>query len=133
MAKIEKFEDIEAWKEARILCKSILLLTEKEKFSKNYSLKDQILRSSGSIMDNIAEGFDRGGKKEFVQFLYISKSSSSETKSQLYRALDFGYITQKEFESNYESCSLIAKMIMGLIKYLSKSEFKDQKSYLKEL
>jgi four helix bundle protein len=132
MATIEKFENIDAWKEARKLCFSIHLLTEKEPFSKNFSLKDQILRSSGSAMDNIAEGFDRGGKKEFIQFLYISKASVSETKSQLYRALDFGYITKNEFDTNYESCNKIAMMIMGFIKYLSNTEYKGQKYSLRK-
>lgn len=133
MATIEKFEDIDAWKEARMLCKVIFELTQKEQFSKNFSLKDQILRSSGSVMDNIAEGFDRGGKKEFIQFLYISKASLSETKSQLYRAFDFGYISKEEFEMNYNNCSKIAMMLMGFIKYLSKSNYKGQKYSLREL
>lgn len=127
MATIEKFEDIDAWKKARELCKSIHLLTKNNLFSKDFSLKDQILRSSGSIMDNIAEGFDRGGKKEFIQFLYIAKASVSETKSQLFRALDFNYITQEDFEKNYRFCNEIAMMIMGFIKYLSTTVLKGQK------
>ena len=121
MATIEKFEDIDAWKKARELCKSIHLLT------KDFSLKDQILRSSGSIMDNIGEGFDRGGKKEFIQFLYKAKASVSETKSQLFRVLDFNYITQYDFEKNCRFCNEIAIMIMGFIKYLSTIVLKGQK------
>jgi len=124
MATIERFEDLEVWQKARELCKKIFLLTEKEMFSRDFSLKDQIKRSSGSGMDNIAEGFERGGKKEFIQFLYISKSSIAETKSQLYRALDYNYITQSEFDETYADCNDIAKMLMGLIKYLDKSEYK---------
>ncbi len=124
MATIKRFEDLEVWKKARELCKKIFALTLKEKFSKDYSLKDQIKRSSGSIMDNITEGFERGGKKEFIQFLYIAKSSAAETKSQLYRSLDYGYITDIEFKETYNECNDISKMIMGLIKYLNKSEYK---------
>ena len=124
MATIEKFEDLEVWRKARELCKKIFLLTQKEKFPKDFSLKDQIKRSSGSGMDNIAEGFERGGKKEFIQFLFIAKSSLAETKSQLYRALDYGYITNNEFDETYKECNDIAKMIMGLIKYLKRTEYK---------
>ncbi|MFO7828170.1 MAG: four helix bundle protein [Bacteroidales bacterium] len=127
MATIEKFEDLEVWKKARELCKLIHKYTLKDSFAKDFSLKDQIKRSSGSVMDNIAEGFDRGGKKEFIQFLFISKSSSSETKSQLYRALDYGYINQEEFEVAYNKCSEIASMETGLINYLKNSPYKGKK------
>ncbi len=93
MATIKRFEDLEIWQMARQLCKEIFDLTFHEKFMKDFSLKDQIRRSSGSIMDNIAEGFERGGNKEFKQFLSIAKGSSGETKSQLYRAYDRNYFT----------------------------------------
>lgn len=118
MATIEKFEDLEVWKKARELCKKVFLLTQKEQFSKDFSLKDQ-RRSLGSVMDNIAEaclparqGFERGGKKEFIQFLFISKFSLAETRSQLYRSLDYGYITNDEFDGTYKDCTDNAKMIM---------------------
>ena len=97
MATFKNFEEIVAWQKARELCKKIKKLTEKPEFTRDYKLKDQILSSSGSIMDNIAEGFERQGNKEFVQFLYISKGSCGETRSQLYRASDYGYITPEEF------------------------------------
>ncbi len=84
MAHIEKFEDIIAWQKARDNDKMVYELTHNSSFSKDFSLIDQMRRSSGSIMDNIAEGFERGGNKEFIQFLYISKGSASELRSQLY-------------------------------------------------
>jgi len=84
---ITKFEDLEIWKEARELCKNIRIITENTKLEKDFSLKDQTLRSSGSIMDNKAEGFERDGKKEFIQFLSIAKGSCGETRSQ--RCIDF--------------------------------------------
>ena len=97
MASIEKFEEIISWKEARILNKEVGKLIDDERFRKNFRLIGQIEGSAGSIMDNIAEGFERGGKKEFIQFLYISKASCGELRSQLYRALDRTYITETEF------------------------------------
>ncbi len=124
MATIEKFEDLEVWKKARELCKQIFKYTQRNEFSKDFALKNQIKDSSGSVMDNIAEGFERGGKKEFIQFLFIAKSSLAETKSQLYRTLDHEYITEEEFKDTYNECNDIAKMLMGLIKYLQKSEYK---------
>ena len=134
MATIEKFEDLDVWQKARELCKLIHKYTLNGSFAKYFFLKDQIKRSSGSIMDNIDEaclparqGFDRGGKKEFIQFLFISKFSSSETKSQLYRALDYGHINQEEFEIAYNKCAEIASIETGLINYLKNSPYKGKK------
>jgi len=84
---ISRFEELDIWKNARSLCKKIRDLSIHSGLAKDYSLKDQILRSSGSVMDNIAEGYERDGKKEFIQFLYISKGSLGETRSQIYRCL----------------------------------------------
>jgi four helix bundle protein len=88
MATIKSFEEIEAWQRARPLSKEIFELKIFGSFSKDYRLRDQINRSTGSIMDNIAEGFERGGTKEFIQFLAIAKGSAGEVRSQLYRARD---------------------------------------------
>ena len=99
MGKIEKFEDIIAWQKARELDKEIIsLILNSASFSKDFALIDQMKRSSGSIMDNLAEGFERGGNKEFIQFLYISKSSCGELRSQLYRSYDRGYIDNNTLE-----------------------------------
>lgn len=86
MATIKSFEEIEAWQTARSLSKEIFGLTNFGSFSKDYGLRDQINRATGSIMDNIAEGFERGGSKEFIQFLAIAKGSAGEVRSQLHRA-----------------------------------------------
>ena len=120
MARIEKFEDIQSWQKARQLCVIIFQLTAHERFSKDYSLKDQIKRSSGSVMDNIAEGFDRSSSKDFRRFLFISKGSLSEVKSQLYRALDQNYINKEEFEEAFNLADETGKLIGGLINYLEK-------------
>jgi len=124
MSTIRKFEDLEVWQKARILCQKIYKLTKNNKFARDFGLKDQILDSSGSIMDNIAEGFERGGNKEFKQFLAIAKGSSGETRSQLYRALDRDYIEQKDFDDCYSLANDIGKMIKGLMDYLQTSDYK---------
>ena len=97
MARIESFEELKSWQQVRELCKIVFELTKKDRFSKEFSLKDQIKRSSGSVMDNIAEGFERSSNKDFRRFLFIAKGSLSEVKSQLFRALDQKYIDKKEF------------------------------------
>ncbi len=127
MGTVKRFADLEVWRESRKLVKCIYTFTLNSSFSKDFTLKDQILRSSSSVMDNIAEGFDRDGNKEFIHFLTISKASLSETKSQLYRAMDFGYITKEVFQKNYELADKIGMQIGGFIKYLKQSEYKGNK------
>ena len=95
MGRIERFEDLVAWQKARDLAKQIYFLTNKGPFSKNFGLRDQIRRASVSIMSNLAEGFDRGGRSEFHQFVVIAKGSCAEVRSQLYVALDVEYITKE--------------------------------------
>jgi len=95
MATFKKFEDITAWQKARELTRLVYEITKNGNFSKDFSLRDQIRRASVSIMSNIAEGFDRGGRKEFIQYLSIAKGSVGEVKSQLYTALDQKYIAVK--------------------------------------
>lgn len=127
MGTVKRFEDLEVWIESRKLVKSIHISTLKPPFSKDFTLKDQILRSSSSVMGNIAEGFDRDGNREFIHFLTISKASLAETKSQLYRALDFNYISNEEFSKHYELADNVGKQIGGFIKYLQQSQFRGNK------
>src|SRR5882672_7285714 len=124
MATIERFEQIISWQEARMLNKNIGDLIDGGRFKKSFRLINQIEGSAGSIMDNIAEGFERGGNKEFIQFLYIAKSSCGELRSQLYRALDRNYITQKEFDNLSVHAMKISSLIQKLITYLENTELK---------
>jgi len=132
MATINNFEELRVWQKARILCQEIYEIIEKEKFCKDYKLKDQINGSSGSVMDNIAEGFGRQGNNEFINFLTISNGSVLEVKSQLYRALDRKYITPEKFDELEKLIEEISKMIAGLIIYLGKSDFRGKKFKARE-
>ena len=127
MGTVKDFEDLKIWQMARELCKDIFRITCYEFFVKDYKLKDQIKASSGSIMDNIAEGFERNGNREFIQFLTIAKGSSGESRSQLYRAFDYGYIEEKEFEELRQKAKNLSQSIGAFITYLNKSEFKGTK------
>jgi len=127
MASIQKFEDIEIWQKARKLCNEIYSSTLKGSFEKDFKLRDQINGSSGSIMDNIAEGYERDGKLEFRQFLSIAKGSCGEVRSQLYRALDRKHITSEEFNTLKLQAEEISKQLKGFMNYLNTSEFKGAK------
>jgi len=127
MATIQRFEDLEVWKKAREICKYIYKLTSKENFSRVFSLKDQIKRSSGSAIDNIAEGFEREGNKEFVNFLTISKGSIGEVRSQSYREFDYGHINQEEFDFLIKETISLSERLGKFISYLRNSEFKGVK------
>jgi four helix bundle protein len=131
MAKIESFEDMKVWQASRILNKMIFELIIDNNQIKDYPLKDQINRASGSIMDNIAEGFERQGNKEFRQFLTISRGSCGEVKSQLYRAFDRNYIDETTFNNLLIKAKEISKMLNGFIKYLNSSDYTGSK-FLKE-
>ena len=132
MATIKRFEDLVVWQKARILCQHVHEITHYPEFSKDYKLKDQINSSSGSTMDNIAEGFGRQGNSEFGYFLSISNGSVLEVASQLYRAYDRQYITSEKFSELLTLTREINNMIGGLIEYLAKSEFKGQKYKARE-
>ena len=124
MSTFKNFEEIVSWKEARMLNQKIGKFLSENRFQKNYRLIAQIEGSAGSIMDNIAEGFERGGNKEFIQFLYISKGSCGELRSQMYRALDRNYISDLEFGSITNDLKKLSALIQRLISYLENSTIK---------
>jgi four helix bundle protein len=122
MATIKSFEDIESWKKAREVCKIPGQYIDDRKFKKSYRLIHQIEGSSGSIMDNIAEGFERGTRAEFITFLGYAKGSSGEFRSQLYRAVDRNFISESEFDSLKVTVLQISGLVQNFIGYLQKSE-----------
>jgi four helix bundle protein len=127
MPTFTRFEDMEAWRQARVLCGEIYRLSGRGSFGKDFGLRDQIRRASVSIMSNIAEGFERGGTGEFIQFLAIAKGSAGEIRSQLYIALDQGYLDREEFARLSSLASDTAKLIAGLMSYLRKAGVKGTK------
>ena len=127
MGKILKFEDLEIWRLAREICQQIELLIQTTNLKTNYSLKDQIDRSSGSIMDNIAEGFERNGNREFIQFLSVAKGSAGEVKSQSYRAFDKKLISEEQHLKLNEIVELEKNKIGAMMNYLNNCEIKGLK------
>nr|WP_198999728.1 four helix bundle protein [Flavobacterium sp. ASV13] len=127
MAKINKFENLEIWQKARELCQYVELLIQTTTLKTNYSLKDQIDRSSGSIIDNIAEGFERNGNREFIQFLSIAKGSTGEVKSQSYRAFDKKLISEEQHLKLNEMTEIEKNKIGAMMNYLRNCEYKGLK------
>jgi four helix bundle protein len=122
MGKFNSFEEINSWQKSRLFNKRIYEITENTIFKKDFDLVRQIRRASISISSNIAEGFERNTDKEFVYFLYVSKASAAEVRSQLYLALDLNYISKIEFDELYLNVSDISKLLSGFIKYLENSQ-----------
>lgn len=127
MATVKSFEELEIWQLSREICQDVWDVFERTTLGKDFELKNQMNRSSGSIMDNIAEGFERNGRKEFIQFLSYSKGSCGELRSQLYRALDRKHITHNEFEFLREKTLTESKKIGSFMAYLVKSENRGSK------
>jgi four helix bundle protein len=125
--QVKNFEDLEIWKDARALTRGIYELTRDAKFSKDFGLRDQVRRAAVSIMSNIAEGFERGGNQEFIQFLYVAKASCGEVRSQLYVALDQCYVEQKDCDDANGSLRRLSIMINNLIEYIRRSGMKGSK------
>ncbi len=127
MGTVKQFEDLQVWQKARTLASKIYELTSKEPISKDFRLRDQMRGSAGSIMDNIAEGFGRASRLEFINALSISQGEANELKSQLYRASDAKYITEEIFRELYSETNEVSKMIASFIKYLNASDIRGQK------
>ena len=119
MAKVDRFEDLDAWKLARVLTGKVYRLSRDGDFARDFGFRDQICRASVSIVSNIAEGFERNSNRAFQQFLSIAKGSAGEVRAQLYVALDLGYIKQDQFDDMMQSVSRISKMLAKLISYIA--------------
>jgi len=122
MGRIERFEDIEAWRNARELVKQVYQVTRKAGFARDFGLRDQIQRAAVSVMSNIAEGFERGSNKEFVQFLFIARGSAGEVRSLAYAARDLGYLDDSDFRALSESATTVSKQVASFIHYLQKTD-----------
>ena len=127
MSTWKSFEEIEVWQLARNFCQDIFNIIQYDGLKTDFALKDQVNRSSGSIMDNIAEGFGRTGTREFINFLSIAKGSSEESRSQLYRIFDRKYISAEEHKTLCNKTFEITNKIGGLIAYLKRSNFRGTK------
>ncbi|MEZ5031474.1 MAG: four helix bundle protein [Saprospiraceae bacterium] len=127
MATIQRFEDLEIWQLGRELAREMAAITESDPWYRQFDLIDQIRRSSGSVPDNIAEGFERDGNREFIQYLSMAKGSCGETRSQLYRALDRKLISEEEFTQWQEKTLYLSAKIASFMRYLKNSENRGNK------
>ena len=127
MASPRDFEELAIFQKARELCKKIYPITRRGEFKYDTRFVQQLRASTGSIMDNIAEGFERAGNKEFINFLFIAKGSCGELRSQFIRAFDAGYISAEEYNNFYSDCRILSASIMNFIQELKKSDMKGSK------
>jgi len=127
MGTFKTFEEIEAWRQARELTRLVYEVSGKGTFGRDFALRDQIRRAAVSVMSNIAEGFGRGGAREFVQFLSVARGSASEVSAQLYVALDQGYVSKECFGQLQEQATRTGSVISGLVRYLRTEGLKGSK------
>lgn len=127
MSTVQRFEDLEIWQEARRLSKEIIVISNTTELNKDFKLKAQLKNSSGYVMDNIAEGFERNGNGEFRQFLSIAKGSAGEARSQLYRVFDNNYISEEKLTLLIREYEKLSIKIHNSITYLNKKDFKGTK------
>jgi four helix bundle protein len=120
VATIQRFEDLQSWQKARQLANAVYELTNQSRFAKDFQLRGQIRDAAGSVMHNIAEGFDSGTDPEFIRFLKIARRSASEVQSELYLALDRQYLTPAELKTAYDLATEAKRLINGMIAYLRK-------------
>ena len=113
-SRVERFEDLIAWQKARVLTKMIYAMTKRGEFARDFGLSNQIQRAAVSVMSNIAEGFERSGRAEFNQFLAVAKASCAEVRSQLYVALDIGYLTESEFQALKVKAEEVSRILSRL-------------------
>ena len=119
MATVKQFEDLGVWQDARRLVQAVYSVSKQRAFYRDGGLREQIRRAATSTMSNVAEGFERGSRKEFVQFLNIAKGSNGEVRSQLYVALDQAYLSEKEFNSLRDSAVILSRRLASFIRYLA--------------
>jgi len=124
---MKRFEDLSVWQQARELVKDVYVCTKEKPFCNDYGLSNQIQRAVVSIMSNIAEGFERGGNKEFINFLSIAKGSCGEVRCQVYVAYDLGYITENEFKPLLNKCIAVSIKLQSFMQSLKESDFKGTK------
>ena len=118
MATVKQFEDLRVWQDARVLVREVYSAAKQRAFRRDFGLRDQITRAATSTMSNIAESFERGSRKEFIQFLNVAKGSNGEVRSQLYVAMDQEYLDQKTFDALRETALALSRRIAKFINYL---------------
>ncbi|MBN1912797.1 MAG: four helix bundle protein [Candidatus Omnitrophica bacterium] len=126
--KITRFEDIDVWRESRILVNMVYSVAQRQPFNKDFGLKEQICRAAVSCMLNVAEGFDAGSNSQFIQYLLYTRRSSSEVQSVLYVAMDRKYISQKEFDEIYDQAKKVGKLSNGFIRYLKQERLHNRQT-----
>lgn len=129
---IKRFEEIDAWQKARQLTANIYRATSEGLLARDYGLRDQIRRAAVSSMSNIAEGFERDGNKEFIQFLSMAKGSTGEIRAQLYVALDAGFLNRSQFNELFDQAEEVSRLIAGFMRYLRQSELRGRKTFDKQ-